>query len=246
MCRSAKVLKRVVSRSTKTKQTVSIYILYGGDYTRALITQMVMAEGGIDYELRKVDILNDEHRSAAFLKINPAGFVPALITPEGEALHETPAINLYLADRHRLHHLAPAPSDPDRGRFLSALFDISGELEPAIKRYFYPHRYVINAANTDAMKRKAFEQAIQRLEVIEHRLSVEGPFHLGSRFSLVDLTLVYWVSSLNDVLNVLDFPAVKKCVEHAMNRPAILHMNGEVRSMIRRYKQLQSQREGVQ
>jgi len=246
MRRSGKVLKRVVLCFTKTKATVSKYILYGGDSTRALITQMVMAEGGIDYELRKIDIYNDEHRSAAFLKINPAGLVPALVTPEGEALYETPAINLYLADRHGLHHLAPATTDPDRGRFLSALFYISGELEPAMKRYFYPHRYVINAADTDAMKRKALEHAMQRLQVINHRLSAEGPFHLGSRFSLADLTLVYWVSSLDDDFDGVGYPAVKNCVERALNRPAIQNMDGEIRSVISRYKQLQSQGEGVQ
>ena len=49
-----------------------MYILYGGPYTRALITQMVMAEGDIAHEIRSVDILNNEHRSPEFLKINPA------------------------------------------------------------------------------------------------------------------------------------------------------------------------------
>ncbi len=222
------------------------YVLYGGDHTRAVITQMVMAEGGIDYELRKIDIRKQEHRSAAFLKINPAGLVPALITPEDEVLYETPAINLYLADRHQLCHLAPALTDPDRGRFLSALFYISGELEPAMKRYFYPHRYVINPADIEAMKWKAFEHVTQRLRVIDQRLSVEGPFHLGSRFSLVDLTLFYWVISLDDDLDLSVYPAVKTCVEETIGRPAIQQLDGEVRSMISRYNRLQSRGEDLQ
>ena len=48
-----------------------MYILYGGPFTRALITEMVLAEGDIAHEVRAVDILNDEHRSPEFLKSNP-------------------------------------------------------------------------------------------------------------------------------------------------------------------------------
>ena len=225
---------------------VSRYILYGGVFTRALITQMVMAEGGIDYELRKVDILKDEHRSAAFLNINPAGWVPALVTPEGEMLHETPAINLYLADRHQIEHLAPVLQDPNRGRFLSALFYISGELEPAMKRYFYPQRYVIDARETEAMKHKSLDDALERLRVIDQRLTADGPFHLGERFSLADLTLTFWVNSLQDQQRIEAFPAVKACATRTMNRPVLQPLYAESRQWVREYKQRQLHTKGVQ
>jgi glutathione S-transferase len=70
---------------------VKTYQLYGCRLTRSLIVQMVLAEGGIDYELRQVDIFNDEHRSPDFLALDPAGFVPVLIKPDGEVVYETPA-----------------------------------------------------------------------------------------------------------------------------------------------------------
>ena len=43
-----------------------MYILYGGDFTRATLVQWVLEEGKIEYELRKIDILKGEHRSAEF------------------------------------------------------------------------------------------------------------------------------------------------------------------------------------
>ena len=46
------------------------------------MVEMVLAEGNIDYQLREIDILKNEHRSTEFLKINPFGWVPALITTE--------------------------------------------------------------------------------------------------------------------------------------------------------------------
>ncbi|UTV40691.1 hypothetical protein MYG64_33385 (plasmid) [Ensifer adhaerens] len=41
-----------------------MYVLYGGDFTRAPLVQWVLEEGEIEYELRKIDILKGEHRSA--------------------------------------------------------------------------------------------------------------------------------------------------------------------------------------
>ena len=41
-----------------------MYILYGGDFTRAVLVQWVLEEGNLDYELRKIDIQNGEHRAA--------------------------------------------------------------------------------------------------------------------------------------------------------------------------------------
>ena len=165
-----------------------MYILYGGRYTRALITEMVLAEGGIPYEVRDVDIVAQGHRRPEYLAVNPSGWVPALVTPEGETLYETPAISLYLAERHRLTHLAPAVGDPERGRFLSGLFSVAGDLEPILKRYFYPHRYVMRDDDTPAMKERALGEALERLRVTEGRRHGKGPYHLGERFSLVDLT----------------------------------------------------------
>ena len=70
-----------------------MYILYGGDFTRSGLVQWVLDEGGLDYALRKIDIINGENKAPAFLAINPSGLVPVLITPEGEALTENRGVD---------------------------------------------------------------------------------------------------------------------------------------------------------
>ena len=157
------------------------YILYGGRFTRALMVEMVMAEGGIFYELREIDIVRKQNQSPEFLAINPSGWVPALITPEGQILYETHAINLYLADRERLAQIAPEVNEPERGVFLSGLFSICDDQEPIMKRYFYPHRYVVREEDGPTMKEEALEEALNRLKVVDQRLSQNGPYHLGDR-----------------------------------------------------------------
>lgn len=225
---------------------MSPYILYGGPYTRALITEMVMAEGGIPYELRAVDIVNNEHRAPEFLAINPAGWVPALITPEGEALYETHAINLYLAERHGLDQLAPQVGEPNRGRFLSGLFYLADELEPVMKRFFYPHRYVLRPEDTPAMKEHSLAAALDRLGVIERRLTGSGPYHLGARFSLVDITLAYWTATFDTAEILESHPAVKRCVERVAARPKLRAKFAEVMAWKAEYAEMQARGAGVE
>ena len=197
------------------------YILYGGHFTRALMVEMVMAEGDINYELREIDIVQKQHQSPEFLAINPSGWVPALITPEGQTLYETHAINLYLAEKHQLAQIAPGISEPERGLFLSGLFSICDDLEPIMKRYFYPHRYVLREEDGPTMKDKALEEALNRLKVVDQRLSRNGPYHLGNRFSLVDIALSYW-TALIEYLEVLEpYPAIRQCMELVMQRPKL-------------------------
>jgi glutathione S-transferase len=198
-----------------------MYILYGGGVTRALGPQMVLEEGGIPYELRPVDIVKQEHRSETFLKINPAGYVPALITPEGDVLHEAAAIMLYLADRHGLTDLAPAIDDPQRGVFLSRLFYFTNDVQPSMKRTYYAARYALRTDDVAAVAAQSEGMVRERWQVLENQLAAAGPYHLGERFSLLDLHLAMWAAygfrKPADLLD--DMPASKKVFDRVMARP---------------------------
>lgn len=222
-----------------------MYILYGGPYTRAFIVEMAMAEGGIANEVRVVDIVKQEHRSPEFLAINPAGRVPALITPDGTVLYETHAINLYLAERHGLTELAPRVDEPERGVFLSGLFYLANELEPNLKRYFYPHRYALRPEDAAAMQRLALDHALERLGVIDLRLDKAGPYHLGERFSLVDLALAYWAVCLEHADALDSYPAIRDCVKLVMGRPKLQPGFAEIKAWMADYTELQARGKGV-
>ena len=222
-----------------------MYILYGGGFTRALIVEMVMAEGSIPYELRNVDIVAHEHRKPEYLAINPFGWVPALVTPEGRTLYETPAINLYLAEHHGLTHLAPAVDDPDRGLFLSGLFSVTGDLEPILKRSFYPHRFVMRDEDTAAMEERAVGEALERLQVMEGRLRDKGPYHLGERFSLVDLTLCHWTAPFEEQGLLSDCPALRRCLELVSARPRLRLLFERQKAWNLEYAGMRARGEGV-
>jgi glutathione S-transferase len=220
-----------------------MYILYGGRFTRTVAVQMVLEEGGIPYELRELDIVAGEHREAEFLAINPAGFVPAIITPEGQVLHEAAAIMLYLADRHGLGDLAPRVDAPARGLFYSKLFFLTNDVQPAMKRIFFPQRYSTDPADTPRIKAQALRTAEERWKVVDAHLAAHGPYHLGERFSLVDLYMVMW-AAVFDPKEVLfeACPAVARCYGLVAARPKIAPLMVQHETVATDYRAATSER----
>ncbi|MEM7058956.1 MAG: glutathione S-transferase family protein [Pseudomonadota bacterium] len=198
------------------------YRLYGASGSRHMLTEMVLAEGGLDYEVELLDIKAGDHRKPAFLSINPMGWIPALATPKDEIWFETPAIGMMLAERHGID-LFPGPADKDRARFLACLFNVTGEVEPAMKRAFYPQRYAVRPDQTDAIWNMAWRDVKDRLALIDTALQ-DGPFFLGQRYSLADLTLAYWVAYLDQKNGLADIPTVMRLYQAVKARPLITEL----------------------
>ncbi|QRM56687.1 glutathione S-transferase family protein [Sinorhizobium sp. BG8] len=215
-----------------------MYILYGGDFTRAPLVQWVLEEGGIEYELRKIDILNGENRSAEFLAVNPAGLIPVLITPEGDVLYEVAALMVYLADRHRLEDLAPSSADPDRGLFLSTVFHIAGDIQPEMKRFHFPHRFSLRREDDIGIQDLAKSLVLSRLGVMDGRLAKRGPYVLGSRFSLVDFYLCFWVAYLDRRTVCMRFPAIATLYNMVRSRPGATRYLQETEGMADAYAEM--------
>lgn len=197
-----------------------MYILYGGDFTRSTLVQWVLEEGKIEYELRKIDIQTGEHRSAEFLAINPAGLVPVLITPEGEALTEVAALMLYLAERHRLTELAPPSTDRDWGLFLSTVFYIASDIQAEMKRFHFPHRFSLRPEDNLGIQGLAKSLVLSRLGIMNARLAKRGPYVLGSRFSLADFYLCFWIAYLDRETACRQCPAIARLYELVRSRPS--------------------------
>lgn len=198
------------------------YILFGGGVARDVVVRMVLAEGDIPYELRFVDGVKGEHRTEEFRRLNPAGYIPALVTPDGETLFETVAMLIWLLEQHEMTELLPMPGDPDRGRFLSMLFFHTSEIQPSFKRWFYPHRFTTeSAAGRQKIMGAAREMLLERWGVLDSMLSTNGPYHLGERFSVLDMHMAMWaVYGIDSTDDIVDrFPAVAKVTGAVLARP---------------------------
>ena len=106
--------------------------LFWAPQTRSLRAIWMLEEAGVDYDLELVDIrAADRHDSEEFLAASPMAKVPALV--DGAAgMAESAAICLYVADRDRAGHLAPAFDSEQRGQFLFWLMYTPAVVEPAL------------------------------------------------------------------------------------------------------------------
>ena len=70
--------------------------LFWATGTCALASHIALEEAGAKYETVKLDFSQGDQRKPGYLKINPKGRVPALVTERG-ILTETPAILAWIA-----------------------------------------------------------------------------------------------------------------------------------------------------
>ena len=199
------------------------YILYGGGVTRALGPQMVFEEGNIPYELRELDEFRGDHKTEEYRSLNPAGYIPALVCPDGTVFHEAAAIMVFIAERHQLQNLIPPTDDAMRGLFWCRLFFQTNDIQTAVRCFFKPEQYTTDPAATEGIKRQAHATAMDRWSVMNDYLDTQGPYNLGDSFSLADLHMALWAAyGLDTPYTVLDaFPAVKRCFELTANRPKV-------------------------
>ncbi|MCZ6501305.1 MAG: glutathione S-transferase family protein [Gammaproteobacteria bacterium] len=63
------------------------------------VVRMFMAERGLEIALQEVDLMGGENRQDAYLKINPAGQLPALELDNGDVITEITVICEYLDEK---------------------------------------------------------------------------------------------------------------------------------------------------
>ena len=80
--------------------------LYYAPDTCALASHIALEQAGAEYEAARVNLSSNEENSPEYLRINPKGRVPALITSRG-ILTETPAILQFICQSYPDAGLAP-------------------------------------------------------------------------------------------------------------------------------------------
>ncbi len=115
------------------------YRLHYAPDNASLVVRLALEDLAVPYVTALVDRAARGQKAPAYLRLNPAGLIPVLETPDG-AIFETGAILLWLADRHG--RLAPGIGSPDRAGFLKWLFFVSNTLHPAMRMTFYPEQYI--------------------------------------------------------------------------------------------------------
>ena len=181
---------------------------------------MLLREIGCPFELRLVDRTKDAQKSAAYLKLNPNGKIPVLVD-DGEAISETGAIGLYLADKFPQAGLAPPPGDGDRAAYYKWMVFMACVPQAEFYPWFYPHEFVDDPQYAAHVKASANLRLMGIFERIAAQLDA-GPWLLGERFSAADLYLLMmtrWGSLLPKP--VRELPEIAAHAARVVARPAV-------------------------
>lgn len=195
-----------------------------------LAAHILLEEAGCEYELVLVDRSRSAQKSAAYLRLNPNGTIPTLVSGS-LVLFETAAICLHIADHHPQAKLAPPLGSPERSHLYKWLFFLSNTVQPAYMAFRYPEQQVAldglptgeSSGNDvlEAVRSAAAARAARAFDVIERSLGNEGPFLLGAEYSVCDAylyVLAWWARKLP--VPPARSPRLRACVQAVAARPA--------------------------
>jgi glutathione S-transferase len=179
-----------------------VLTLYFAPHTCALATHIVLEEVGADYLAKRIDFATNQQRSPEYLKINPKGRVPALVTDRG-ILTETPAMLVYVAQSFPHPHLGSALTPID-DPFLFAEIQsfnswLCSHLHVAHAHRMRGYRWV-DADDTHsiaAMQRKVPQSVGDSFALVEREM-LKGPWVMGERYTICDpylFTLAQWLEA---------------------------------------------------
>jgi glutathione S-transferase len=157
--------------------------------TCALATHLALEYAEAPYDTVRLDFKQQQQRSAEYLRVNPKGRVPALVTDRG-TLTETPALLQFIAESFPQAKLAPL-DDPfllgkvnEFNSYLCSTVHVNHAHKGRGTRWVEAD----DESSLAAMKKKVPQTMADAFDLIEKQM-LQGPWVLGERFSTADLYL---------------------------------------------------------
>jgi glutathione S-transferase len=190
--------------------------LYFSPGACSLSPHIVLREAGINADLEQVDLRAKKTKSGGdFSAINPKGQVPTLVLDNGVTLTEGPAIVQYLADQKPDSGLAPRNGTLERYQLQEWLNFITSELHKSFGALFQP-------TVPEDYKPVARQNISNRFAMVDQHLAKNGPFLLGSHFTVADaymFVMTAWAGFLKMDLN--SWPNLKAYADRIGQRPKV-------------------------
>jgi glutathione S-transferase len=181
--------------------------LYYARNTCALASHIALEQAGADYETMRIDFATNAQRSPEYLKINPKGRVPSLVTDRG-ILTETPAILLFVSQSYPKARLAPLDDPFALGQVQAFNSYLCATVHVAHAHRMRGYRWADDPAAIESMKRKVPQSVGDCYEIIEREM-LKGPWVMGETYSISDMylfTLAQWIEG--DGVDIKKLPKV--------------------------------------
>ena len=185
----------------------------------SLASHIALEEAGVPYELMRLNFKADDQRKPEYLKVNPKGRVPALVTDRG-ILTESPAILAYIAQTFPAAKLAPTDAfDFARAQAFNSYLCSTVHVSHAHR--VRGNRWADDPAAIKEMQRKVPETVGAAFALIENGM-LEGPWVMGQDYSICDgylFTMAQWMEG--DGVDLSKLPRVMEHRARVAERPAV-------------------------
>ncbi|MEO8171404.1 MAG: glutathione transferase GstA, partial [Oxalobacteraceae bacterium] len=189
--------------------------LYYSPGACSMATHIVAREAGHTFDLEKVDIPNKKTADGGdYWKVNPKGYVPALMLDDGQVLTEVGVICQYLADQKPESGLVPEFGTIARYHQMEALNFAATEIHKQIGALFNPQL-------TPEMKEVQIGTIARRFNALEKMLDGK-PYIMGDTFSAADaylFTVLNWTKIHK--IDVSKWPNIQAYIARVAERPKV-------------------------
>ena len=194
--------------------------LYYAPGTCALASHIALEEVGAPYSAERLNFKNNQQQSADYLKINPKGRVPALVTDSG-VLTETPAILAFIAQSFPQAKLAPMDDPMAFAQVQSINSYLCSTVHVAHAHKGRGYRWATEETSFADMKRKVPDSMTACFALIERDM-LKGPWVMGEQYTICDpylYTISGWLEG--DGVDLSKLPKVAAHRKRMEERPAV-------------------------
>jgi glutathione S-transferase len=203
-----------------------MFKLYYAPATCALASHITLAEAGADYATERIDFKVNQQNSPDYLKINPKGRVPALVTDRG-ILTETPAMLAYIAQSFPQAGLAPLDDPFAFAQVQSFNSYLCATLHVAHAHKLRGARWATEESSFADMKRMIPKSVGACFALIERNM-LRGPWVMGESYTICDpylYTVALWLEG--DGVDLASLPKVADHRKRMSERPAVQRVLAE-------------------
>ena len=176
----------------------------------------------IQHQWIAVDILKGESQTAEFLRMNPNGKIPLLVTDTDEYLAESNAILFYLAKNS---HFLPQ-DDFQQAQVLQWQFFEQYSHEPYIAVTRFIARYLGLPEDRKAEYESKQSGGYQALNVMENQLQ-KTPFMVGNQCTIADISLYAYTHVANEGgFDLSRYPAILNWLKNIQSLNGYVAMAG--------------------
>ena len=190
--------------------------LYEFGPTRSLRARWVLQELGVEFEAITINLRAGEHRTPAFLAINPTGKLPVLVDGE-RIITESVAIALYLAEKYPDHNFIPTDL-PLRAQLYRWLLFAATELEQPLWRIARHTGLYPEESRLPAEIPLARQDFTNMAAVLENHM-LDRQFVVGEHVTVADFVLAYTLDWANEIQLLITFPTLVTYMERMYKRP---------------------------